>query len=137
MCIYLASNSSLGPVVVLSYGPASLLRQLDLHTDWIIVPFSSKGVNHMAYLALWPQSYGVCYCLYLALWPQSYGECYCLYLALWPQSYGECYCLSNNYAIVFRHNFKLSATVSKPTEAAPSYFTLRSMEMTLLIINID
>ena len=39
------------PVVVVSYGPDSLLRLLGLDTERIIVPFSSKGVNHMAYLA--------------------------------------------------------------------------------------
>ena len=27
------------------------MSQLGLDTEWIIVPFSSKGVNHMAYLA--------------------------------------------------------------------------------------
>ena len=37
--------------VVVSYGPAPLLRQLGLDTKGTIVPFSSKGVNHMAYLA--------------------------------------------------------------------------------------
>ena len=41
-----------GPVVVVvSYGPAPLLRQLGLDTERIIVPFSSKGVSHVAYLA--------------------------------------------------------------------------------------
>ena len=34
-------------VVVVSYGPAPLLQQLGLDTERIIVPFSSKGVNHM------------------------------------------------------------------------------------------
>ena len=38
-------------VVVVSYGPAPLLRLLGLDTERIIVPFSSKGVNHVAYLA--------------------------------------------------------------------------------------
>ena len=46
----------------------------NLPTVIILVPFSSKGLNHMAYLALWPQLYGVCYCV------------------------------SNSCAIVFRHN---------------------------------
>ena len=40
-----------GPVAVVSYGPAPLLWQLGVGTEWIIVPFSSKGLNHMAYLA--------------------------------------------------------------------------------------
>ena len=39
-----------GPVVV-SFGPASLLRQLGLDTERIIVPFSSKDVNHIACIA--------------------------------------------------------------------------------------
>ena len=40
-----------GPVVVVSDGPAPLLRQLVLDTERIIVPFFSKGVNRMAYRA--------------------------------------------------------------------------------------
>ena len=44
-------TSQRGFVVVVSYGPAPLLRQLGLDTERIIVPFSSKGVNHIAYLA--------------------------------------------------------------------------------------
>ena len=40
-----------GTVVAVSYEPAPLLRQLGLETERIIVFFSSKGVNHMAYLA--------------------------------------------------------------------------------------
>ena len=39
------------PVVILSYGPEPLLRQLGLDTELIIVPFSSKDMNHVAYLA--------------------------------------------------------------------------------------
>ena len=69
----------------------------NLPTVIIRVPFSSKGVNHMAYLAHVTQLYGVCYCL------------------------------SNSCVIVFR----LSATVPRPTEAAPPYFTSRSTETTL------
>ena len=38
-----------GPVVVVSYGPAPLLRQLGLDTEQISVSFSSKGMNHMTY----------------------------------------------------------------------------------------
>ena len=40
-----------GPVVIVSYEPAPFLRLLGLNTERIIVPFSSKGVNHTAYLA--------------------------------------------------------------------------------------
>ena len=36
---------------VVSYGPAPLMRLLDLDTERIIVSFFSKGVNHTAYLA--------------------------------------------------------------------------------------
>ena len=39
-----------GPVVIVSYGPAPLLWQLGLDTKRISMPFSSKGMNHMAYL---------------------------------------------------------------------------------------
>ena len=39
------------PIVVVSYGPAPLLRQFGLDTEQIIVTFSSKGVNRVAYLA--------------------------------------------------------------------------------------
>ena len=38
-------------VVVVSHGLAPLLWQLGLDTEQITVPFSSKGVKHMAYLA--------------------------------------------------------------------------------------
>ena len=38
-------------VVIVSYEPAPVLQQLDLDTERITVPFSSKGVNYMAYLA--------------------------------------------------------------------------------------
>ena len=55
MCIYLAPyeyyTPQRGPVVILSYWPAPLLRQLCLDTERISVPFSSKCVKHMAYLA--------------------------------------------------------------------------------------
>ena len=44
--------SSSGPAVVESYEPAPISRQLGIDTKQIIVPFSSKGVNHGAYLAL-------------------------------------------------------------------------------------
>ena len=40
-----------GGLVVVSYGSAPLLRQLCLDTERIIIPFSSKGVNHIGYLA--------------------------------------------------------------------------------------
>ena len=40
-----------GPVAAVSYEPAHLLRQLGLATERFIVPFSSKGVNRMAYRA--------------------------------------------------------------------------------------
>ena len=35
----------------MSYGPAPVFRLLGLDAERISVPFSSKGVNHMAYLA--------------------------------------------------------------------------------------
>ena len=40
-----------GLVVVVSYVPAPLLRLLGLDTERIIVPFSSKDVSSMVYLA--------------------------------------------------------------------------------------
>ena len=40
-----------GPVIVVSYGPAPLMRQLGLDTERIIGPFSARGVSHVAYLA--------------------------------------------------------------------------------------
>ena len=57
------------------YGPAPLLRRLGLDAERIIVLFSAKGVNRMAYLA---HVVTVVWCV--------------------------CCCLSNSYAIVFRHN---------------------------------
>ena len=55
LCIYLAPyeyyTPQRGPVVVVSYGPAPLMQLLGLDTERIIVPFFSKGVNHMSYLA--------------------------------------------------------------------------------------
>ena len=55
LCTYFAPYeqlySSTGPVVIVSYGPAPVFRLLGLDTARISVPFSSKGVNHMAYLA--------------------------------------------------------------------------------------
>ena len=42
---------STGPIVAVSHGPSPLLRQLGLDAERISVPFSSKGVHHMAYLA--------------------------------------------------------------------------------------
>ena len=55
LCIYLAPyeyyTPQRSPVVTVSYEPAPLLRQLGLDTERISVPFSSKVVNHMAYLA--------------------------------------------------------------------------------------
>ena len=44
------SALGMGPLHV-SYRPAPLLWQLGLDTERIIVPFSSKGVNRMTYLA--------------------------------------------------------------------------------------
>ena len=38
-------------LIVVSYGPAPLLRLLGLDTERIAVPFSSKGVNRMVYPA--------------------------------------------------------------------------------------
>ena len=67
--------SSPGLVVVVSHKPAPLMRQLGSDKERIIVPFFSKGVNHMAYLA---RVVTVVSCV--------------------------CYCLSNSYGIVFRHN---------------------------------
>ena len=55
--VYLFSSQRLlytshrGPVFVVTYGPAPLLRQLGLDTERIIVYFSSKGVNHVEYRA--------------------------------------------------------------------------------------
>ena len=37
-------------LLLLLYGPAPVLQQLGLDTEPIIVPFSSKRLNHMAYL---------------------------------------------------------------------------------------
>ena len=56
MCIYLVPLRVLytpqrDPVVIVSYGPAPLMRLLGVDTERIIVPFSWKSVNHMAYLA--------------------------------------------------------------------------------------
>ena len=49
VCIYLAPYEYYilhrGPVVVVSYRPAPLLRQLGLDTERIIVPLSSKGLE--------------------------------------------------------------------------------------------
>ena len=39
------------PLLLCRIGQRHYLRQLGLDTERIIVPFSSKGVNHMAYLA--------------------------------------------------------------------------------------
>ena len=53
LCIYLAPYEYyiLLTVVVVSYGFAPLTRLLDLDTEGITVPFSSNGMNRMAYLA--------------------------------------------------------------------------------------
>ena len=40
-------HCSPGRLVVVTYAPAPLMRQLGLDTERIIVPFSSKGVNHV------------------------------------------------------------------------------------------
>ena len=48
-----------------------------LGLEWTIVPFSSKSMNHMAYLA------------------HVATDVWCVHV---------CYCLSNSYAIVIRHN---------------------------------
>ena len=63
------------PVLVL-YGPEPLSWQFGLDTERIIVPFSSTGVKHMAYITH----------------------------VVNVQVYCVCYGLSNSYAIVLRHN---------------------------------
>ena len=55
--------------MVVSYGPAPLLRQRGLDTKHIIVPFSSKGVNYVAYPAHLANVYGVCDTVCLTIMP--------------------------------------------------------------------
>ena len=73
-----------GPVV--PYGPEPLLEKLGLDTEWIIVPFFPKSVNHMAYLA---HVVTVIWCLLLFV--------FAIHCSVLKSSFLFC------YAIVFKH----------------------------------
>ena len=95
MCIYLAPTtnytSQRGPIVIVSHRPAPVFRLLGLDTERISVPFSSKGVNHMAYLAH----------VVTVVW------CALLFVQQLCRRFQT------------EQTFRLSATVPRPTEAVP------------------